>query len=204
MANRVAIIDHGLSNLNSIVRALEECGGDVSVTQDPADLAAAERIILPGVGSFPAAMANLAANGMDVALKDELARRPVPVLGICLGMQLMADTSEEGGATRGLGLIPGSVVRLVSTGEERIPHMGWNAIEPVGHQPLFEGIPVGTDFYFVHSYHLRCPAENVVANTPFCGGFASAASAGSVMAVQFHPEKSQKQGFRLLTNFLAM
>lgn len=183
---------------------MEECGGDVSVTEDPADLAGADRIVLPGVGSFAAAMANLCAKGLDSALKEELARRPVPVLGICLGMQLLANDSEEGGKTCGLGLIPGSVVRLEPTSDERIPHMGWNNVYSTGVTPLFDGIVNGTDFYFVHSYILRCSDANVAARTTFCGSFTAAAAAGSVMAVQFHPEKSQKPGLRLLANFLAM
>jgi glutamine amidotransferase len=204
VGNKVVIINHGLSNLNSITRALEECGGDVLVTENPADLATADRIVLPGVGSFPAGMARLINKGLGLALKEELSRRSVPVLGICLGMQLMADASEEGGHTLGLGVIPGKVVRLIPTNDERIPHIGWNAVYPTKNQPLFDGIPNGTDFYFVHSYHLHCPEPNVVARTPFCGNFTAVASIGSVTAVQFHPEKSQKPGFRLLTNFLAM
>ena len=204
MSNRVAIINHGLSNLSSIARALERCGGKVSITEDPDDLAQADRIVLPGVGSVPAAMANLSAKGLDRALQNEVARRRVPVLGICLGMQLLADSSAESGQTRGLGLIPGEVIRLEAKGEERIPHMGWNAVEILQTHPLFAGVSPQADFYFVHSYHLRCSPDHVVTRTPFCAGFVSAAASGSIMAVQFHPEKSQKQGFKLLSNFLAI
>lgn len=205
MGNNVAIINHGLSNLNSIARAVEECGGVVTVTDERASLKAADRIILPGVGSFAAAMANLKAKGLDDGLRDEVARRSVPVLGICLGMQLLGERSTEGGSTEGIGLVSGSVVKLVPTGEdESIPHMGWNEVNPVGCVPLFNGISGGTNFYFVHSYHLVSSGANVAAKTPFCGGFISAVSTGCVMAVQFHPEKSQRAGFRLLNNFMTV
>ncbi len=169
----------------------------------PADLGAADRIVLPGVGAFPAAMRNLEADGFVEELKSEVSRRAVPVLGICLGMQLLAATGTEIETTAGFGLIPGDVVKFESADEERIPHIGWNGVEPVGDHPLFDGIPSGTDFYFVHSYHLRCADEHLVARTPYCGDFVSVAANGAVMAVQFHPEKSQKAGFRLLRNFMA-
>lgn len=205
MGNRVAVINHGLSNLSSIVRALERCGGDVTVTADPTDLKTVDRIVLPGVGAFPRAMASLNRSGMATALCEEAARRPVPILGICLGMQLMAMESNEGEHAAGLGLIAGSVDRLQLTAEEeRIPHMGWNAVNVERDTPLFDGIVQGTDFYFVHSYHLRCPPEQVIARTPYCGGFVSAACNGQVMAVQFHPEKSLAAGFRVLSNFVGL
>lgn len=202
--NRVAIVNHGLSNLNSIARAIEECGGNPLITSDPAELRQANRIVLPGVGAFPAAVARLRANGMFEALREEVARRTVPLLGICLGMQLLADSSSEGGENAGLGLIPGNVVKLVPTNRERVPHMGWNEVRPIADSPLFHGIPSGIDFYFVHSYRLVCAETHVLARTPYCGEFVSAAASGPVMAVQFHPEKSQRAGFQLLQNFLAV
>ncbi len=204
MSNRVVIVNHGLCNLNSIARALEECGGNVVVTDDPGDLNDADRIVLPGVGAFAAAMANLHAKGLDEAICENVVRRSVPLLGICLGMQLLAESSTEGGDCRGLGLLSGAVVKFESQRGERIPHMGWNAVESTGLTTLFDGIPSNTDFYFVHSYHLSCPDATVAARTNYCGGFVSAVAQGSVVAVQFHPEKSQKAGFRLLQNFLAL
>ena len=204
MPNRVAIVDHGQSNLNSIARAIEECGGTSIVTQDPAVLRHANRIVLPGVGAFPAAIANLRTKGLFDALLEEVAHRPVPLLGICLGMQLLAQKGSEGGEHAGLGLIPGNVVKFVPAKEERVPHMGWNEVRPVSDSALFKGIETNTDFYFVHSYYLDCPASNTLARTPYCGEFASAAVNGGVMAVQFHPEKSQRAGFQLLRNFLAL
>jgi glutamine amidotransferase len=204
VSNRVAIIDHGLSNLSSIGRAIEECGGIPMVTDNPADLRKANRIVLPGVGAFPAAMANLRAKGLFDALLEEVAHRPVPLLGICLGMQLLAESSTEGGENTGLGLIPGTVMKLSSASDERIPHMGWNEVRPTVDSPLFKGIAITTDFYFVHSYCLVCPEANVIARTPYCGEFVSAAAMANVMAVQFHPEKSQRAGFQLLRNFMAL
>jgi len=203
LANRVAIVNHGLSNLNSIARAIEECGGNPLVTSDPKELRQVNRIILPGVGAFPTAVERLRASGLFDALREEVDRRAVPLLGICLGMQLLAESSSEGGSNVGLGLIPGAVVKLAPMNRERIPHMGWNEVGPLTESTLFRGIPSGTDFYFVHSYCLVCPEPYVLARTPYCGEFVSAAANGSVMAVQFHPEKSQRAGFQLLQNFLA-
>lgn len=204
MPNRVAIVDHGLSNLNSITRAIEECDGQPFVTRDPRTLRQASRIVLPGVGAFPAAADCLRRADLFEALRVEVARRAVPLLGICLGMQLLADSSSEGGNNNGLGLLPGRVLRLTAAAGERIPHMGWNELRLAGDHPLFEGIADGTDFYFVHSYSLVCDDAYVLGRTPYCGGFVAAAAHGPVMAVQFHPEKSQKAGFRLLRNFLAL
>jgi len=204
VTNRVAIVDHGQSNLNSIARAIEECGGTPFVTDDPVQLRRTNRIVLPGVGAFPAAMAKLRSKGLVEALREEVAQRPVPLLGICLGMQLLAEQSSEGGEHPGIGLIPGRVIKFTPPADERIPHMGWNEVRPVSDSFLFRGIAPSTDFYFVHSYFLDCPEPNTVARTPYCGEFASAAASGSVMAVQFHPEKSQRAGFQLLRNFLAI
>jgi glutamine amidotransferase len=204
LANRVAIVDHGLSNLNSIARAIEECGGTPVVTGDPRELRQANRIVLPGVGAFPTAITRLRASGLFDALLEEAGRRPVPLLGICLGMQLLAERSSEGGDNPGLGLIPGVVTKLTPTNGERVPHMGWNEVQPVVDHPLLRGIQGGTDFYFVHSYYLSCPQPCIVARTPYCGEFVSVAAKGNVMAVQFHPEKSQRAGFQLLQNFLAI
>lgn len=204
MGTHVVIINHRLSNLNSIARALEECGGDVMVSDEPESLKRADRIVLPGVGAFPAAMQNLKEKGLDDALRAEVHRRDVPVLGICLGMQLLATSGTERKQHEGLGLIPGEVVKLEPNCDERIPHIGWNSVEPVAGHPLFEGTAPNTDFYFVHSYHFRCNEDFVAARTDYCGGFVSAAVNGMVMAVQFHPEKSQKAGFQVLRNFMAL
>ena len=202
----VCIVDYGLCNLDSVARAVEECGGSPSISHRPEDLRACDRVIIPGVGAFGKAMENLRREGLDQALLEERERRALPVLGICLGMQLLADSGEEGGNFRGLGLIPGRVLRLQrAAAAERVPHVGWNEIDIVSPHPLVEGLQTGANFYFVHSYHLAAErADTVVAFTPYCGRFASIVASGDVMGVQFHPEKSQKAGFQLLKNFLAV
>ena len=205
--NRVAIVDYGMCNLDSVRRAVEECGGEAIVTDEGADLDRADRIILPGVGAFPEAMANLRARELDKLLAEQVLAQDAPFLGICLGMQLMATTGIEVEPTDGLGWIPATVERLVPTAtDRRVPHMGWNEVDPAPGCALFAGIAERTDFYFVHSFHVACDdAANVAATTPYCGGFTSAVQRGdTVFGVQFHPEKSQKAGFALLRNFLAI
>ena len=204
--NRVAIVDYDLCNIDSVARAVEECGGRPTITSSPADLDAADRIILPGVGAFPDAMANLRSVGLDAALHAQVIEGGAPFLGICLGMQLLATVGEEVAETPGLGFVPASVRRLDSkNGAERIPHMGWNEVTPAQGSALFEGIEPGTDFYFVHSYHMVCDDEtSVAATTPYCGGFTSAVASRNIFGVQFHPEKSQAAGFHLLRNFLGV
>lgn len=208
MTTSVLIVDHGLCNIDSIGRALGECGARVIASSDPKDIAAAGRLVLPGVGNFAAGMANLHGRGLAAALHDSLARHPRPLLGVCLGLQLLADRGREGGGTEdgtpGLGLIPGHVERLVPLPGERLPHIGWNQVHPLRDHPLFRGIADGADFYFVHSFALRCPEENQLASGAYAGGFTAAAASGHVCGVQFHPEKSQHVGFTLIRNFLAM
>ncbi|MBM3527038.1 MAG: imidazole glycerol phosphate synthase subunit HisH [Alphaproteobacteria bacterium] len=201
---RTAIVDYGLCNLDSIRRTVEECGGDPVVTDRPADVAAAERMILPGVGAFPDAMRNLRAQGLDRAIRERVGAG-IPLLGICLGMQLLASCGTEGEPTEGLGLLHANVKRLVPVDGERIPHIGWNEVVHERPSPLTDGIESGRDFYFVHSYHVDCAVGgSVVARTPYCGGFVSVVQSGRVFGTQFHPEKSQKSGLRLLRNFLAI
>jgi len=204
--NRVVIVDYGMCNLDSIARAIEECGGRSFVSDNPRELKAATQIILPGVGAFPDAMHNLNERGLVPALQNEVIGNHIPFLGICLGMQLMATTGHEGGVTQGLGWIDGAVVKLEPKGEEhRIPHIGWNNIEIVRESPLFKDIAPERDFYFVHSYHIKCTnLGQVLTRTPYAGGFVSAVGYDHVFGVQFHPEKSQKAGFQVLRNFLAV
>lgn len=204
--NRVVIVDYGLCNLDSIARAVEECGGRPCVTDDPRDLADADSIILPGVGSYGDAMANLREKRLDEAMAEQVKGNGVPFLGICLGMQLMARQGNEGRGASGLGWIDGEVRKLEPAAPgERVPHVGWNEVEPVADAPLFAGIAPGIDFYFVHSYHLDdVEADDVQGRTPYCDGFVSAIARDNLFGVQFHPEKSQKAGFRLLANFLRL
>jgi imidazole glycerol-phosphate synthase subunit HisH len=201
----VLIIDYGMGNLGSVRRAFEECGANVRISADPADAADADRIVLPGVGAFAAGMANLHSAGWPKALAQARGNPRVGILGICLGMQLLADRGYENGDTPGLALIPGEVVRLVPTlAAERIPHVGWNEITPAASSPLLDGIAAGTDFYFVHSYHFvpKNPGH-VLARTPYCGSVVAATFSANVFGTQFHPEKSSRPGFRLLRNFLS-
>jgi imidazole glycerol-phosphate synthase subunit HisH len=202
----VAIVDYGAGNLDSVNRAVQQCGGTPLVTGDPLVLEKAERIILPGVGSFQKGMRKLRELRLDAALNEQVLGKRIPFLGICLGMQFMAEWGHEVEETPGLGWIAGQVVRLQSqNGEERIPHIGWNEVVQKHESRLLEGIPSGKDFYFVHSYHLACRnADDVLAVTPFCGEFICAVARDNIFGVQFHPEKSQKVGSKLLTNFLAV
>lgn len=202
----VLIIDYGMGNLQSVQRAFEECGADVMISEDPGSLKRASHIVLPGVGAFCDAMRNIRRKGWYEAIRQEVLEEQIPLLGICLGMQLLAEKGNEGGKTEGLGLVPGAIRKLIPDCDEtRIPHVGWNEVHQPSPNPLLEGIPDGTDFYFVHSYHfIPADASFAVAQTPYCGGFVSAVMNGKVFGVQFHPEKSQKSGFRVIQNFLGI
>jgi glutamine amidotransferase len=203
---KVVIIDYGMCNLDSVARAIEECGGTPLVTDKKGDLELATHIILPGVGAFPDAMSEILQRSLDKSLKEQVLKKKIPFLGICLGMQLMATKGWEGEETEGLGLIEGDVKRFVQdSSDTRIPHIGWNEVNYTQESVLFQGIPSGKDFYFVHSYHFCCKnEEDILACTPYCGGFVSAISRGHIFGTQFHPEKSQKLGFKVLKNFLSI
>jgi imidazole glycerol-phosphate synthase subunit HisH len=203
-----AIVDYGLCNIDSIARAFEELGAEVAKTTDPRVVERAARIVLPGVGAFPAAMANLNRHGLAGAIQTRVSQGNVPFLGVCLGMHLMASSGEEHGFQHGLSLVPGNVCRLqVQNRDERIPHIGWNEVVDLGGCPLLDGIPCGSDFYFVHSYRFSVadPAFEA-ARTPYCGGFTSIVTVPGkpIFGTQFHPEKSQKNGRRLLANFMLL
>jgi glutamine amidotransferase len=211
-AGLTVVVDYGLCNVDSMVRALEECGArEVERTRDPRLVARADRIVLPGVGTFAAAMRNLREWHLLDVIREASARGNVPFLGACLGMQLMATRGTEGGAsgeTEGIGLVSGDVVRLEPTElNERLPHIGWNEVDARVDSALFAGLSAGSDFYFVHSYHLRLSqTADEAARTPYCGGFTAAIEARDkpVFGTQFHPEKSQRNGFALIRNFLAV
>ena len=203
---KVGIVDYGMGNLDSVVRAVEECGGDPIVIATPYAFNSVNSIILPGVGAFATGMQNIRERGLEEALNTQLVSKGIPTLGVCLGMQLLATQGDEGGETRGLGWIEGEVKRLAPNGQDhRIPHVGWNEVLFAQDSLLFKGVPSGKDFYFVHSYYLKCKnREDVIATTPYCGGFASAVGRGNILGVQFHPEKSQRVGFQVIRNFLAL
>jgi len=200
--SRVAIIDYGMCNLDSIVRAIECCGGEPTLISRHEELQDATHIVLPGVGAFPDAMSRLREQGFADALPEQVANN-IPLLGICLGMQLLFTQGQEVATTPGLDLIPGKVTLLKGQPGERIPHIGWNEVDHRQDCVLFSSIKQNADFYFVHSYAVEPDdASHTVATTPYAGGFASAVQNGLVFGTQFHPEKSQNVGFALLKNFL--
>lgn len=203
---RVAVVDYGMGNIDSVIRAVEECGAEPVLTDRALELEKATHIIMPGMGSFAAGMCNIRKRKLDAVLSDRVLRNGIPLLGICLGMQLLATAGWEGGKTLGLGWIHGEVQRLQLNGhQERIPHVGWNEIDFVQPCTLLQNIPSGKDFYFAHSYALVCAnQQNVIATTAYCGGFPSVVSSGKIFGVQFHPEKSQRFGLQLIKNFLAI
>ncbi len=201
---KVLVVDYGMGNLNSVRRSLETCGASVEVSDNPAQLATASAIVLPGVGAFSDGMASLREKGWEAPLAKAVLVDRIPLLGICLGMQLLADSGTEGGMSKGLGFVAGEVTRLQTVSGERIPHMGWNEVSFSRKSCFFDGIQDSSDFYFVHSFHFKPKKiEHVAAMTPYCGGFVSAVEAGTIFGTQFHPEKSSKAGLRLLKNFLA-
>jgi glutamine amidotransferase len=210
----VAIVDYGSGNLHSAAKAFEraarECGREqpIMVTGDPDQVSRADRVVLPGVGAFADCRRGLdAIAGMVDAIELRVRRQGRPFLGICVGMQLMAERGREYEVTEGLGWIPGEVDRITPSDPSlKIPHMGWDTLNPVKPHPLLEGIavgPVGLHAYFVHSFHLR-PADrsDLVAEAEYGGPVTAIVGRDTVVGTQFHPEKSQRLGLRLIANFL--
>jgi glutamine amidotransferase len=210
----VAIVDYGSGNLHSAAKAFEraahECGyGEpIVVTHDPDEVARAERVVLPGVGAFADCRRGLdAISGMVEALNTRVRRQGRPFLGICVGMQLMAERGREYEVTAGLGWIPGEVDRITPSDPSlKIPHMGWNTLNPVRPHQLLEGIPVGPQglhAYFVHSFHLKtAQRSSLVAQADYGGPVTAIVGRDTAVGTQFHPEKSQKLGLKLIANFL--
>jgi glutamine amidotransferase len=208
---RVAIIDYGSGNLRSAAKAFERAAAEdgisarIEVTNEPEAVARADRVVLPGVGAFADCRRGLAAvPGLEAALRETAIARVRPFLGICLGMQLMADRGREFETVSGLGWIAGEVVPIEPRDAAlKIPHMGWNQIEPRTPHPLLQGLGAGAHAYFVHSYHFRLanPA-NLVAVTDYGGPLTAMIGYGNLAGTQFHPEKSQEAGLRLIGNFL--
>jgi len=197
----IVIVDYGMGNLRSVEKALQKVGAEVIVSRDPDDVRRAERIVLPGVGAFGDAMANLEKRGLVEVIKSEVAAGK-PFLGICLGLDLLFEESDEHGLHRGLGLLPGRV-ELLST-DLKIPQIGWNQISIRKESRLLEGIPDGSSFYFVHSYAVVPEAESdILCTTEYGCTFVSAVERGNVAAFQFHPEKSSSLGLNILRNFLS-
>jgi len=207
----IAIIDYGMGNLHSIAKALEHVAGSdrVIVSSDPARLLAADRVVFPGVGAIRDCISELQRTGLDHVVRQAAASRPL--LGVCLGLQALLDTSEENEGTRCLGIAPGNVLRFrndmsdpVSGLRLKIPHMGWNQVYQAHAHALWKDIPADSRFYFVHSYYaVPDNPGDIAGTTPYGQDFASAIARDNVFAVQFHPEKSQHAGLQLLANFVA-
>ena len=197
----IAIADYGIGNLGSVTRGFRRSGADVRLSGDPAVLRAADALVLPGDGAFGATMAELERRGL-VPLLREAAESGRPLLGICIGMQLLFEESEEHGRHRGLGLLPGRVRRF--EGDLPVPHMGWNRLHARREHPLLESVPEGAHVYFVHSYYCDAPDEVVIAASDYGRDFPAIVGRGSILGVQFHPEKSQEVGLRMVESFVRM
>jgi len=199
----IAIIDYGAGNLRSVDKAFEAVGAKALLTSDPTVIRDSERLVLPGVGAFGECASRLRKSGLD-QLVLEAALQNKPVLGLCVGLQLMFDEGHEFGIHKGLGLMRGRVVRFPENGPH-VPQIGWNQIGDVSPHPLLQGLGDGTYFYFVHSYYIEAEDQgDVIARTEYGIRYPSICAHGSVAGVQFHPEKSQDAGLRLLANFAAI
>ena len=197
----IAIIDYQMGNLRSVQKAFERVGQEAAITSDPVEIGNAEKLVLPGVGAFADAIAELKQRELITPIRDSIAANK-PFLGICLGLQLLFDVSYEDGEYEGMGVVCGAVRRFEVPREYKVPHMGWNQVSYRNRPPICDGIEEGTHFYFVHSYHVAPTDESVVAGVasypdPFCAMICRQ----QLFATQFHPEKSQVAGLRLLKNF---
>jgi imidazole glycerol-phosphate synthase subunit HisH len=199
---RINIIDYGMGNLQSVRNAIERLGCEVRITGDPAALCDADALILPGVGAFGEAMHNLQQRKLIEPIRSAVLDDDKPLLGICLGMQLLADSSEERGIHRGLSLIPGQVTEIPVPAGFRLPHIGWNDVSIRKRDPLFRDIRERGAFYFVHSYRFECDSEYIAGVTDYGMAVTAAVQKDRIFGVQFHPERSQRKGLRLLRNFI--
>lgn len=196
----IAIIDYGLGNVKAFATVYKKLNISVIIAKEPTDLINADKIILPGVGAFDYAMQRLEKSGMQHSLNELVIKNSIPVLGVCVGMQMLANSSDEG-ILPGLGWIDGEV-KLFDRESMCVPHMGWNNIKPVKKTGLFNGLDEDSHFYFLHSYYFKCNNdEDIIAVTDYYNEFTSAANSGNVYGVQFHPEKSHEWGVMLLENF---
>ena len=199
----IIIIDYGMGNLRSVYNALDLLGAEVQISDSPDEILAAERLILPGVGAFGLAMHNLRERGLIEALNKKVIQERTPILAICLGMELLAEESNEHGIHQGLGWLPGKIRFFDNVGDLRVPHVGWNDIEIQGDPPLFRGLNSDRSFYFVHSYYFDTDDESIIAaKTDYGFDFVSAVHRHNIFGTQFHPEKSQNAGLQILRNFM--
>ena len=197
----IKIIDYNMGNLLSVAKAFESLGGDIAVVSRPEELRNADGIVLPGVGNFGEGMEHLRQRGFETPLLDNIAAG-TPFLGICLGMQMLMEYSEEAPGVKGLGIFKGGVVKFPA-GKEKVPHMGWNNIQLTNPHPVLEGIAPESYFYFVHSYYVAPDEQQVItASCSYITEFAAALGDKNIFATQFHPEKSQDKGLIILKNFI--
>jgi glutamine amidotransferase len=197
----IAVLEYGMGNVFSVRSAFLRLGCNAVITDDAAALRGARAIVIPGVGAFGQAMENLRCRDLVQVLRDEVLGHGKPTLGICLGMQLFADSSEEMGHHEGLGWIPGRVTRIKAESLS-LPHVGWNNVQHTDPSEIFARLPSGTHFYFDHTYEYVCTKEHVIATVEYGTTIAAAVRRGQIMGVQFHPEKSQTSGLKLLRGFL--
>lgn len=200
----IAIIDYDAGNIKSVEKALIALGQEVVITSDKEEILKADKVILPGVGAFGDAMENLKRTGLDQVVK-EVAQRGIPFLGICLGLQLLFESSDEAPGVEGLGILKGKILRIPDQEGLKIPHMGWNSLHLENNGRLFQGIEENTYVYFVHSYYLKAEDEQIVkASTEYSTHIHASVEQGNVFACQFHPEKSSDVGLKILKNFVEL
>jgi glutamine amidotransferase len=202
----IGIVDYGMGNLRSVAKALELLGADTLVSGKPEELAKAEKLVLPGVGAFGDGIANLNSTGLLNFLNEDVLVNKKPILGICLGMQLFAREGFERGRHAGLGWLDSSVQKFqLDTHNLKVPHVGWNEVRFKGDNPIFRGIRNGSSFYFVHSYHMICRnPEDVAATCEYGYEFTAAIRKENIFGTQFHPEKSQDVGLKVLENYMEL
>jgi glutamine amidotransferase len=200
----IGIVDYGMGNLLSVYSAIDYLAADVTICKYPEDLKDVDKIVIPGVGAFKDCISKLKSENFEEALNEQVIKKGKPTLGICLGMQVMANKSFEGGEYDGLGWFDAEVVRLNTKDQTlRIPNIGWNEIDFKENISLFNGVPQKADLYFVHSYYVKCASENdIIATYDYGQTVTAAIMKGNILATQFHPEKSQDYGLKILENFI--
>lgn len=200
----IAVIDYDAGNIRSVEKALLALGQEVHITGEPQEILRADKVILPGVGAFGDAMENIRSRGLEPVIR-QITDRGTPFLGICLGLQLLFDSSEEAPGAKGLGLLKGRILRIPQTPGMKIPHMGWNSLHLENDGKLFRGIEEQSYVYFVHSYYLKAQEQDIVTATTEYGTLVHASvESGNIFACQFHPEKSSEAGLTILENFLSI
>lgn len=200
----IAIMDYDAGNIKSVEKALIHLGQEVKITSEAEEILAADKVILPGVGAFGDAMSNLEKRGLDKVIR-QVAEKGTPFLGICLGLQLLFERSDEAPGVKGLGILPGEILKIPPTEGLKIPHMGWNSLHLEHDGRLFKGIEEGAYVYFVHSFYLKAKEEEIVkASTEYGTHIHASVEKGNVFACQFHPEKSSEVGLKILKNFVEL